>query len=283
MVAMLKRSQEQIHLWRKPELSQVELMQAHYHTQRFSPHTHEGLAFGVIEKGALAFRYRGENVVAAPGEINLVYPGEIHTGHAADPEQGWAYRMFYFDTNTLASVAHEIDPKTKAFPFFSQGVIKDPVLAQQIQSLHKEIQQDSGLTLSYETRLLALLTNLIRQHATKLTTERTIGKEHRAVRRMQDYLSAYCTENISLDQLTAVANLSRYHLIRVFQKQVGIPPHKFLMQQRVFKAKQLIQQGHPLSHVAIDCGFTDQSHLNKHFKRQLGYTPGQYRNSVQDV
>ena len=75
--------QEQVKLWRSPGLGDIELMHANYVTQSFPRHTQEGFGVGVIERGALEFYYRGENVVASPGVINIVNPGEVHTGHAA--------------------------------------------------------------------------------------------------------------------------------------------------------------------------------------------------------
>ncbi|MBN1878220.1 MAG: AraC family ligand binding domain-containing protein [Anaerolineae bacterium] len=83
-------------VWRIPKLEVLELLRAKYVTQSFPRHTHQRYAIGVIEDGALGFYYRGENVVASRGNINLCIPGEIHTGYSAS-EAGWVYRMFYFD------------------------------------------------------------------------------------------------------------------------------------------------------------------------------------------
>ena len=83
--------QEKIKLWHSKEIGDVDLMHATYVTQSFPRHTHEGFGVGIVERGALGFYYRGENVIALPRVINLVNPGEAHTGHAAS-KQGWAYR-----------------------------------------------------------------------------------------------------------------------------------------------------------------------------------------------
>lgn len=68
-------------LWHVPGVENPELFHARHLTQLFPRYTHEGYAAGVIEEGALGFFYRGENVVTAPGQINLCVPGEVHTGH----------------------------------------------------------------------------------------------------------------------------------------------------------------------------------------------------------
>jgi AraC-like DNA-binding protein len=61
-----------------------------------------------------------------------------------------------------------------------------------------------------------------------------------------------------------------------FTKQVGLPPHVYLNQVRVNRAKQLLADGQPIALVAYETGFADQSHLTRHFKRLFGLTLGQY-------
>ena len=95
---------EQGRAWRAPGLHGAELLAASFRRQVFARHFHEGYALGVIEGGALAFRYRGQELVAAPGEVNLAVPGEAHDGRAA-AEAGWTYRMFYLEPELPARAA----------------------------------------------------------------------------------------------------------------------------------------------------------------------------------
>ena len=81
----------------------------------------------------------------------------------------------------------------------------------------------------------------------------------------------------TLDELAALAGCSRFQLLRRFQQLHGLPPHAWLLQQRLERARQLIRQGHGLAQAAADAGFADQSHLTRHFSRQFGYTPGAWR------
>jgi hypothetical protein len=116
---------EQTKLWRVPDIAGLELMHATYLTQSFARHSHEGFAVGVIERGVLAFDYRGESLIASPGRINLANPDEAHTGHAA-AETGWTYRMFYLDAELLGKAASadfiRLSPDApKTFLFFRQA------------------------------------------------------------------------------------------------------------------------------------------------------------------
>jgi len=260
----------------------VELLRAHYVTQTFNRHTHDGFAVGVIEDGALGFYYHGANVIAPAGMVNLVNPGEVHTGHAAT-DGGWTYRMFYLDADLLQDAAAQIAGRPEAVPFFREGVLSDEPLANTLRALHTGLESGHLSRLEIESRFLAALTQLIERHAEPSPRPHRVAHEPAAVKRARDYIEAYHAENLSVRDLASVAHLSPFHFIRVFQAQTGMPPHAYLMQTRVRRARALLTQGWRIVDAAYETGFVDQSHLTKHFKRTLGYSPGQYRNSVQDA
>ena len=85
-----------------------------------------------------------------------------------------------------------------------------------------------------------------------------------------------------LAELARMAGLSPFHLVRVFEKRLGITPHAYLTQTRVERARQRLATGGRIADIAVDCGFSDQAHLTRLFKRQTGITPGKYRKIVQN-
>jgi AraC-like DNA-binding protein len=269
-------------IWRLPELGNLELLHATFVNHAFPRHTHDGFAVGVIEQGALGFYYRGENVVASQGAINLANPDEAHTGYAA-AETGWTYRMFYLDPDLLQNAAAEIAnrPITR-LPFFQTGVLDDDELARTIHQFHCSLEREKLSRLEKETRLLWLLTQLIIRHADAPPVLHRIGREDEAIHRVCEYIQTCYQENISIEQLANAAHLSPFHFIRVFRNQMGLTPHAYLTQVRVRRAKGLLTRGWTISAAAFETGFVDQSHLTRHFKRLIGVTPGQYRNFVQD-
>ncbi|GBF34609.1 transcriptional regulator [Desulfocucumis palustris] len=273
---------EQIKMRVLPHLDNMEILQATYVTQSFSRHTHDGFAMGVIERGALKFYYRGENIVAPHGQINLAIPGEAHNGHAASNE-GWTYRMFYLEPAMLRQAASEIKGKPGDIPFFRAGVLRDDAMAAVLRRLHILLEKPETPVIEQESLLLWTLSQFIMRHADGFYQLRPAGREQQAVRKVREYIEDNFNEDISIKQLSAMANLSPFHLIRVFRKEVGIPPHAYLKQARIKKAKALIASGLPIARVSMETGFTDQSHLTRHFKGITGITPGQYSNFIQDL
>jgi len=276
------KSKEQVKLWRRAALPRLDLMRATYVTQTFPLHAHEGFALGVVEAGALGFRYRGAEVVAPAGAVNLANPGEPHTGQAAVPE-GWTYRMFYLDPALLHDAARQMADGPAEFPFFQAGVIHDNALASQVRDLHRLLEGDGGGCLEAQSRFLEMLNQLIMRHADSTPRRRPAGREPCTVRRVQDYIAAHYNQSLSIDRLAAEAGLSPFHFIRVFRREVGLPPHAYLTQLRVRKARTLVARGESVAAAALAVGFVDQSHLNRHFKRITGFTPGHYRRIVQDA
>ena len=265
----------------KTGLGPVNLMHARYVTQTFAPHFHEGYCLGVIERGALGFRYMGENVVAPAGAVNLAVPGEVHTGQAAH-ESGWTYRMFYLDADLLASAASQMAGKKAPLPFIRDGVLFDPGLARLIHRLHRRMQDPQTALMEKETALLAVLTRMIRQYSRPHPAAVEPGREPGAVDTARDYIHAHHDRDVSVRELAAATGLSPYHFIRIFSRQVGLTPHAYLTQVRVQRAQQRLASGETPVQAAVAAGFFDQSHLTRHFKRIVGVTPGRYRNSVQD-
>ena len=102
------------------------------------------------------------------------------------------------------------------------------------------------------------------------------GKEHRAVTLAKELLQAQLSAPPSLEELAAAVNLSPFHFARVFRRATGMPPHTWLMQQRIARARALLQGGCLPLEVATQLGFADQSHLSRQFKQVYGVGPGAY-------
>jgi transcriptional regulator of acetoin/glycerol metabolism len=97
-------------------------------------------------------------------------------------------------------------------------------------------------------------------------------------RRLCDYIETHFDRRISLDSLAAMAGLSRDHFARAFHQSVGMPPHSYLLRRRLDHVEQMLKETQlPLSQIALATGFSDQSHLARHFRRQTGMSPSHAR------
>jgi len=97
------------------------------------------------------------------------------------------------------------------------------------------------------------------------------------IHEVKSYLREQSELKITLGELSAVFQCNPYYLLRTFKKVVGIPPHAYLLNARIERAKELLVDGVGLAAVAAETGFADQSHFHKTFRRIVAATPAQYR------
>jgi AraC-like DNA-binding protein len=180
----------------------------------------------------------------------------------------------------LANISLELQDKQKAAPWFSQPVVEDAYMAENLRQLFLALKHSNN-ALERETLYLSTMLELICRYGKQNKSLIKLGNEPLVVKRMRDYLDEHFAENVSMQVLADSVELSPFYLARLFNKTVGLPPHAYQVQRRVQKAKQLIQHNVKLSDVAADCGFSDQSHLSRHFKRSLGVAPGAYQRMLQ--
>jgi AraC-like DNA-binding protein len=102
-----------------------------------------------------------------------------------------------------------------------------------------------------------------------------------ALNRIREYIEAHLSDSIELVQLSAIAGLSVFHFARQFKQSVGVSPHHYLVGKRIERAKELLAGTNlSLSEIAFATGFSDQSHLTRHFRQMIGLAPGQFRRSL---
>lgn len=256
------------------ELGGIELLDAQYETQNFSRHSHEGYTIGVIERGAQRFYRTGGNHVAPQDSIILVNADEVHTGHSA-VEGGWAYKAMYPVPEQFEAISRELGNSGYGTPYFPEAVVHDPELASQFRLVFDTLEKSDNRLLR-ETLVYASLIKLMARHGKTPPKPVEMSKAQQQLTLVKTFLDDFPQADVSLEELAKLAGISPFHLVRAFQKQFGFPPHAYQIQARLRYARTLLKAGHSISDTAQECGFHDQSHLHRHFKKAMGITPKQY-------
>ena len=97
-------------------------------------------------------------------------------------------------------------------------------------------------------------------------------------RRTLTYIEDNLGAKLNVGQLAGLVTLSKSHFSRSFSRAIGLPPMVYVAGRRIEQAKRLMTStSDPLSHIALACGFSDQPHFNKLFRRRMGMSPGIWR------
>lgn len=156
----------------------------------------------------------------------------------------------------------------------------DPVLAHLGRALLPALANPSTASaLFVEQVVCAMETHLVaRYHGAAVRTAAGGGLSEQQLRHAQELLVAGMDGTVLIGDIAAACNVSRSYFIRAFRQATGATPYQWLLARRVEQARALlVRSGLTLADVAIQCGFSDQSHMTRTFVRLTGSTPGAWR------
>ncbi len=213
------------------------------------------------------------------GGMTLVPVKHLNWGAWNQPIQGFNINL---KPELLTSNAAELlaVDQVEVMP---QKPFYDPMILQIGLALKADLEsQRPGGRLYAETLSNSLAVHILRNYSAH--NHRSVhplgGLSPTHLQLVINYINDYLDQELGLEELAAIAQLSVYHFCRSFKRSTGCTPHQYVIRQRVERAKLLLKDGKMgISEVAIVCGFTHQSHLNRHFKRLTGITPKNFSNS----
>ncbi|MEU8436014.1 AraC family transcriptional regulator [Streptomyces sp. NPDC029216] len=259
--------------WQYPQLPGLDLLRAHYVRHTFPRHAHDGYVIAAVTGGVEEVGLPGGPVRAGPGSVVLINPEVPHSARAGAPE-GWAYSTLYPSRNLITEVATEIGTP-RGTPGFTAALVPDAQGAKMITEVHRAAE--AGNALAADTLLRAVVARMLSRHAAPLPARTVARAGGSDAERARAVLEERMAGPPSLEALAAELGTSPFALLRAFRERYGMPPHTWLTDARVRRARRLLDAGVAPAEAAVTVGFTDQPHLNRHFTRIVGVPPGAYR------
>lgn len=218
----------------------------------------------------------------SPGDFSILRPGYESTWQWS---RGFQATVLYLTERRLADFASEVfDRHVDSVAIHESFQVQDPVIQHGLSLLSTELRRDAfGGALYRDALMTQLCVQLLRHHAeSRLRTHRFPGALNAAqARQVTDYIEHNLASDLCLNSLARIAGMSQYHFARLFKKRFGTPPHTYVQQRRVERARHLILHSDmPLKEVVGATGFCDQSHLTRSFRRAFDITPAELRRSA---
>ena len=233
-----------------------------------APHAHPEYQLSISPDTPGEYAYRRARHAVPVRSISMLHPHEPHAARDIAPrERSAEFWMLYLSPALVKRVADG------GAPFFREAVFTDQPLFSRLAALpHQLIQSSSRLSRDIHTEsALRILFGHAGLRSAGTSTPVSTRRLERIRERLEDEPG-----NPSLAELARETDLSTWHFCRAFRARFGEPPHAYLLHARVRRAKRLLAAGRPLTEVALQCGFGDQSHFTRHFRRLTDVTPGRY-------
>ncbi|HEX3852428.1 MAG TPA: AraC family transcriptional regulator [Polyangiaceae bacterium] len=217
-------------------------------------------------------RHRGQVHAGEPGLAFCYTPGEAMV---STPQGAGSFNVLQLESEVLKQLLSEQQPSSVRLDW---AAVMKPISGHLRNRFAKffEIFEPTVSAMQMQSQLLELSEIMLSELVQGARQPRTVaGPPNRGAARMRECLNEEGL-NMDLETLAKQAGLSRFEALRAFKKRYGLPPHAYQLCLRINHSRRLLLEGVSPADVAARCGFADQSHYTRHFKRFVGVTPMQY-------
>jgi AraC-like DNA-binding protein/mannose-6-phosphate isomerase-like protein (cupin superfamily) len=265
-------------IWRSDRVPGLEVIHTNSHEHSYPPHLHDSLEIIWMRAGAGKLDCLQQAFDIGAGEAGVVRPNEIHSGGGRG--KTIEYVAIHLPRSVLRPGGRHfcslLDAHGRPVPVKIVSREKaSSLLPIMVRTLCADLPVD---------RLIYILTPILCQLLDVPTPESDLMIQeevlHPAVSKEQAIIRDQCANRVDISELALSVDLDMRYLISLFKLSTGTTPHQFQIAMRVEMARAMLEQQLPLCEVAARAGFADQSHLNRHFRRRYGFTPGEFREAV---
>lgn len=266
--------QDQATIWRLPAVGGLTLFRARYRLHRFTRHRHPTYVLAASAGGSHRIWLRGKLREVGPGSLVFIEPGEIHTGEGA--ELGlWTYRAAYLHPRLWQETLSFLGVPSMIRVRFPRCVVDDEALSEEFLEIHRRLELPEPSP-GHATLVSNLLLRIVATHGRIEVLPPPAAEVRPELQRVRRRLETPSRRTVTLDQLSDLSGMSRFHLVRSFQRAFGLPPRAYGIQVRIEASLPLLVAGQPVGRVARAVGFRSGSYFARAFRERVGLTPRQY-------
>lgn len=263
--------------WQDRRMPYVETRRSCFGRTCYKSHSHPTFSIGAIDEGNSVFQSSFGTAQKISASTLVIVPAHFEHSCNPMPNQAWSYQMLHLDLAWLNQLYSEFQEQglDLHIPQHKPLIIKDESLYEAFTEMNETLFDAQKLIFEKEQSLLHCLIHLLLPHF--ILEE--IQKPQYLYKDFLNLIDVISSSEgfISLEELAQRVGLSRYAIIRLFKANVGLTPHAFQINLKINQAREQLKQGVPLAELAVNLGFSDQSHFHKAFKAHTGVTPRQFQ------
>lgn len=265
-------------LWQPPDMRGMRALHTLGHPPPWRG-SEDGYLVAYQLEGAGDFRYRGRDWQAGPGSLTILEPGTVFDAFRNHGRR--SFLMFWITEDAYESLGWRKDRPPHFTSAAFAALPEESRLAKRLVSTFLTGDGDSPLGEDRPALLVSLLGSLMERYGEEQVSARPYI--HPGARRVRDLIHDHHDGRLTLDDMARVAGMNKYHLLRSFKAQYGVPPHEYVVQLRLQRARAMLERGASIADTAFAVGFSDQSHLTRFFRRAHDLTPREFVHLVARV
>ncbi len=254
---------ERVTAWRPGVPLVQEVLHATFAEHAYPAHTHDAWTVLSIDTGAVVYDLDGRRQHADAASVTILPPHVAHDGQSETRGTAFRKRVLYLDECWLPAGLIGASARRPSLTGARSRAM--------IEQIHRALSTP-GDSLVAEGVVLRL-GDLIQRH---LGTEIVTRADAPLARRLRTMLDDRLAEPFTIDEAAGLLDAHPSHVVRVFSRTYGIPPHRYVIGRRIDRARHLLLAGVSPAETAARSGFHDQAHLTRHFRRTLGTTPAAF-------
>ncbi len=254
-------------------LDNLEYISIENQTTDFPKHYHETFCISLIHQGIEQIDFENHSLFSEQGSISITNPYEIHSNPITDSKTRLKFDTIYL-SNDLMKYAlrgknitfqdRKINNKKANELFIKLKIVID---SKNLENIEKSLFQFAEVL----------------QKFAQETNDNFSDYEFNNFNKINEHIESNIQEKFSLEELAKMANINKFGFAKKFKISTGMTPMNYILMKKVFSSKKLINPNSELTEIAYQYNFTDMAHFSKTFKRFIGISPKEFRESQKTV
>lgn len=257
-------------------MSKIFYIDNHFKNVTMNKHFHEEYTISLVYKGVHTFSNEKGTFHVDRNSIQIINPFEYHSTQNST----WSHLNIMIPKEKLEQIASEILQKDINSLILMENIIKDEETIKLFKYLFTSLNTEDKNEILIDSNLINFIEILLQKHSSlKIQNFKDLQENKNKIEKSFKYIEENLSnQELNLEDIAKSIKLSKYHFLREFKKHTTLTVNQYILVKKVGRIRELQKQNLSLSQIAYECGFSDQSHMIKVFKKYVGYTPSKVKN-----